>query len=78
MSEKTKVKEFNSLPFEERKKIIYYTNEEKILTINQVLHKLKDSIGPYQRNKLNEWRRNIERCNEREYELVNNEQNADN
>lgn len=58
---KTNVAPFNSLPFEERKKIAYYTNEEKILTIRQVISMLDDSIGQYQKRKLRDWLKNLEK-----------------
>lgn len=58
---KTSVIPFNSLPFEERRKIAYYTNEEKMLTIRQAILMLDDSIGRYQKRKLREWLNNLEK-----------------
>lgn len=58
---KTCVIPFNSLPFEERRKIAYYTNEEKMLTIRQVISILDDSIGQYQKRKLREWLKSLEK-----------------
>ena len=58
---KTSVIPFNSLPFEERRKITYYTNEEKTLTIRQVISMLDDSVGQYQKRKLREWLKNLEK-----------------
>lgn len=58
---KTSVIPFNSLSLEERRKIAYYTNEEKMLTIRQVISMLDDSIGRYQKRKLREWLKNLEK-----------------
>ncbi len=66
---KIKVKEFNDLPIEERHKIIYYTNIEKIITIKQVLKLLERDIGENQRQKLDNWRHNIENYQKAHYEV---------
>lgn len=51
--------DFNSLPIEERKKIIKYTKEQQILTLWQVLNNYKDYTSPYFRKKLSKW---LENC----------------
>lgn len=67
--DKVSIISFNSLPFEERKKIAYYTNEEKMLTIRQVISMLDDSIGQYQKRKLREWIKNLEKWGRDNWEL---------
>lgn len=51
--------DFNSLPLEERKKIIKYCKEQQILTIWQVLNNYKEYISPCLRKKLSKW---LENC----------------
>lgn len=51
---------FNELPLEERKKISYYKTETQILTIQQCISLLNNSIGEYQKKKLREWKKNCE------------------
>ena len=51
--------DFNSLPLEERKKIIKYNQEQQILTIWQVLNSYKEYTSPYFRKKLSKW---LENC----------------
>lgn len=51
--------DFNTLPLEERKKIIKYNKEQQILTLWQVLNNYKDYTSPYFRKKLSKW---LENC----------------
>lgn len=51
--------DFNSLPPEERKKIIKYNKEQQILTLWQVLNNYKEHISPHFRKRLSKW---IENC----------------
>lgn len=51
--------DFNSLPLEERKKIIKYNKEQQILTLWQVLNNYKEYTSPCFRKKLSKW---LEKC----------------
>ena len=51
--------DFNSLPLEERKKIIKYNKEQQIITIWQILNNYKEYTSPYFRKKLSKW---LENC----------------
>lgn len=51
--------DFNSLPLEERNKIIKYCKEQQILTLWQVLNKYKEYTSPWFRKKLSKW---LENC----------------
>ena len=73
MSEKIKVRKFNDLPKEERKKIIYYCEESRIQGMRQVLDKLKYEIGRNQKCKILTWIGQIEDTLEREYEVEDND-----
>lgn len=50
--------DLDSLPLEERKKIIKYQQEQQILTIWQVLNNYKEYTSPYFRKKLLKWLKN--------------------
>ena len=67
LTDKEKPCPFNDLPFEERKRINYYINEARILLLKQVLYKLNNSIGEYQKKKLRAWIKNIEEFHRNEY-----------
>lgn len=51
--------DFNSLPLEERKKIIKYNKEQQILTIWQIVNNYKEYTSPHFRKKLLKW---LENC----------------
>lgn len=51
--------DLNSLPFEERKKIIKHIKEQQIITIWQVLNNYKEHTSPYFRKNLSKW---LENC----------------
>ena len=57
---------FNDLPFEERKRINYYINQFRILTLEQVILMLNNSIGSYQKQKIRDWIKDIKRFMESE------------
>ena len=59
MSEKITVKDFNSLQQEERKKISYYTNEQAILTLCQVMDKHGEDMTPRLKKALRRWIKNL-------------------
>lgn len=56
----SKYPEFNSLPFEERVRIAYYTNESNIITLKQVLLLYSKDVTPNLRTKINKWIKNLE------------------
>lgn len=47
--------DFNSLPYEERKKIAKYNREQQILTMWQILENYKEYTCPHFRKKLSKW-----------------------
>ena len=51
--------DFNSLPLEERKKIIKYNREQQILTLWQVLNNYEEYMSPCFHKKLSKW---LENC----------------
>lgn len=59
---------FNELPFEERKRINYYINQFRILTLEQTISMLNHSIGDYQKNKIRKWIKGIKEVMQREWE----------
>lgn len=59
--------DFNSLPEEERKKIIKYSKEQQILTLWQVLNNYKEHTSPYFRKKLSKWLENCVASYRRDY-----------
>ena len=63
-----KYPKFNDLPFEERKRINYYINQFRVLTLEQVLSMLDNSIGQYQKQKVKKWIKGIK-------ELINEDEN---
>ena len=67
MTDKLKPCPFNELPFEERKRINYYINEARILLLKQVILKLNNSIGEYQKKKLRDWIKGIEEFHRKDY-----------
>lgn len=57
--------DFNSLSFEERKKIAHYNNLAVIQALKQCLNgNFKNDITPNYRRKVNEWIKNLENNNE--------------
>lgn len=69
-----KYPKFNDLPFEERKRINYYINQFRVLTLEQVLSMLDNSIGQYQKQKIKRWIKGIkEFMNEYENEYEERE-----
>lgn len=71
--EKTVVKPFRSLTQEQRHIIAYYTNKEKMQTLTGVLKMLDNSIGAYQKEKINEWIKDIVNIQVKKY-IESNEQ----
>ena len=69
-TKKVKVKPFNDLPFEERVKIAYYTEEARVQGMKQVLATLKNDIGNNQKRKINLWVQNIEKSLESKYKVI--------
>ena len=67
MNDNLKPCPFNELPFEERKRINYYINEARILLLKQVIIKLNNSIGEYQKKKLRDWIKGIEEFHRKDY-----------
>lgn len=63
--ENNKYPNFNDLPFEERVRIAYYTNESNIITLKQVLLNYSGDVTPNLRNKINKWIKKLEEINER-------------
>ena len=59
MTDKIKVKPFNSLPFEERQTICYYLTKKTILTIDQTLSQLDGYIGSIPKSKVLEWKKRL-------------------
>ena len=51
--------DFNSLPFEERRKISKYMTQQQILTLWQVIEKYKDYESKVLRDKLRDWLENV-------------------
>ena len=70
LDDKTKVIPFNDLPFEERRKINFYLNQQSIRILQQVKIMLKDSIGNYQKKKITDWERNLRHYVEENYEIT--------
>lgn len=68
--EKTKVIPFNDLPFEERKRINFYLNQQSIRILQQVKIMLKDSIGNYQKKKITDWEKHFKEYVKLNYEVV--------
>lgn len=60
--------DFNSLPYEERKRIAKYTKEQQILTIWQILNNYKEYTSPYFRKKLSKWLEGCVASYKQEYE----------
>lgn len=67
---KLKVKQFNSLPYEERHRMIYYCEESRVQGMKQVLATLKNDIGKNQKAKVTAWIKDIEKSLEAEYEVI--------
>lgn len=72
MASKFKIKPFNSLPLEERKKIIYYCEKDRAKGMKQVLDLLKNDIGRNQKRKVLDWINAIETSLQKEYEVIDN------
>lgn len=70
MASKFKIKPFNSLPLEERKKIIYYCEKDRAKGMQQVLDLLKNDIGRNQKEAVKRWINRIEKSLQREYEVI--------
>lgn len=70
MASKFKIKPFNSLPLEERKKIIYYCEKDRAKGMKQVLDLLKNDIGRNQKRKVSDWINAIETSLQKEYEVI--------
>lgn len=70
MASKFKIKSFNSLPLEERKKIIYYSEKDRAKGMQQVLDLLKNDIGRNQKEAVKRWINRIEKSLQREYEVI--------
>lgn len=70
MASKFKIKSFNSLPLEERKKIIYYSEKDRAKGMQQVLNLLKNDIGRNQKEAVKRWINRIEKSLQREYEVI--------
>lgn len=51
--------DFNSLPFEERRKISKYMTQQQILTLWQVIENYKDYESKVLRDKLRDWLENV-------------------
>lgn len=51
--------DFNSLPFEERRKISRYMTQQQILTLWQVMENYKDYESKVLRDKLRDWLENV-------------------
>lgn len=67
--DKIEVTSFNDLPFEERKRITFYTWEEKVLTLNQVLNMFETEIGSRQKDRLKIWIKDIQKSIDQKYEV---------
>ena len=59
--------DFNSLPFEERKRICKYITEQQILTLYQVIRKDSHLTTKAWRDKQTEWLRNVIESYKSEY-----------
>ena len=59
MTDKIKVKPFNSLPFEQRQQIHYYLTKKAILTITQTLLELNGYIGSIPKGRVLEWKNRL-------------------
>ena len=72
MASKIKIKSFNSLPIEERKKIIYYCETARARGMKQIICLLNNDIGCNQKRKVNNWIKQIEESLQKEYEVIDN------
>jgi hypothetical protein len=70
--------DFNELPFETRKMICKYTDEQQMLTLYQVLHKHGDLTTTAWRAKIRDWLNNCIMSYERKYRhgMKNGEENG--
>lgn len=59
--------DFNSLPFEERKRIGKYLSQQQILTLHQVLLKDRDLTNERWRKHIRDWLKNCVESHLKEY-----------
>lgn len=59
--------DFNSLPFEERKRIARFTSQQQILTIWQMMNKNKDITTDRWRKEQRKWLENCVNSHQREW-----------
>lgn len=59
--------EFNDLPFEERKRISYYKDQETIQTVNHILLVYDNDISPNLKAKLTKWKNFLQREFDKEF-----------